>query len=185
MKFLFKNWLEMAMQQSTENFIAISDKGDEFKVYFANSDGKPKKNISYGWILARRVSEEGVSFFRVKAVTVQPLNKGWGPLLYDIAMEVASKRSGGLASEDLNSQDALFYPTVSPDAMKIWDFYCYKREDVLKTPIPEPQKIIAWRQKRNKERSNLTPLDYYYSKSPTLIDKLNSENKLLNFDKII
>lgn len=46
---------------------------------------------------------------------------GWGPFLYDIAMEVATMKSNGLASDRL---------TVSPEAQDVWDYYSKFRPDV-------------------------------------------------------
>jgi hypothetical protein len=49
------------------------------------------------------------------------VTKGWGPLLYDIAIEWATIKGGGLISdrEDL-----------SGDAKAVWDYYLAKRSDV-------------------------------------------------------
>jgi len=47
--------------------------------------------------------------------------KGWGPLLYDVAMEYASRLGGGLISDRSN---------VSSDAAGIWDYYYNNRDDV-------------------------------------------------------
>ena len=47
--------------------------------------------------------------------------KGWGPLLYDVAMEVATVLGGGLTSSR---------GLVSSHAKPIWDYYLNKRSDV-------------------------------------------------------
>jgi hypothetical protein len=46
---------------------------------------------------------------------------GWGPLLYDVAMEWASKNGGGLTSDR---------GSVSRDAYRVWEYYLEKRPDV-------------------------------------------------------
>ena len=46
---------------------------------------------------------------------------GWGPLLYDVAMEYATMMGGGLVS-DRNS--------VTPAAAHVWDYYYNNRDDV-------------------------------------------------------
>ncbi len=48
---------------------------------------------------------------------------GWGPLLYDIAMEVATVLGGGLTSSR---------KMVSSNAKPVWDYYQDKRSDVSK-----------------------------------------------------
>jgi hypothetical protein len=45
----------------------------------------------------------------------------WGPMLYDIAMEWATLKGGGLMAD----RDA-----VSPDARRVWDYYLGNRSDV-------------------------------------------------------
>ena len=45
----------------------------------------------------------------------------WGPMLYDIAMEWATLKAGGLIAD----RDA-----VSPDARGVWDYYLGNRGDV-------------------------------------------------------
>jgi hypothetical protein len=47
--------------------------------------------------------------------------KGWGPLLYDVALEVATKLGGGLMADR---------HSVSPDAHGVWSYYVTRRPDV-------------------------------------------------------
>ena len=51
---------------------------------------------------------------------------GWGPLLYDVAMEWASKNGGGLTSDR---------GSVSRDAFRVWEYYLEKRPDVESVPL--------------------------------------------------
>ena len=44
----------------------------------------------------------------------QGAQKGWGPLLYEIALEWASQNSGGLTADR---------GIVSPKALAVWDKY--------------------------------------------------------------
>jgi len=48
--------------------------------------------------------------------------KGWGPMLYDVAIEYATLNAGGLVSD----RDA-----VSPEARRVWDYYLGSRSDVI------------------------------------------------------
>lgn len=52
---------------------------------------------------------------------------GWGPLVYDVAMERATELGGGLAPDR---------GYVSPAARRVWDVYL-KREDIEKTVHPD------------------------------------------------
>lgn len=61
---------------------------------------------------------------------------GWGPLLYDVAMEWASDTGGGLMPDR---------HSVSPSAKAVWDYYFKKRKDIqwlqLDTLESPPKKI--------------------------------------------
>ena len=51
---------------------------------------------------------------------------GWGPLLYDVAMEWASKNGTGLTSDR---------GSVSKDAYNVWNYYLRNRPDVESTQL--------------------------------------------------
>jgi len=52
--------------------------------------------------------------------------RGWGPLLYDVAMELATAAGGGLMSDRV---------TVSGDAARVWGYYDKRRRDVTKAQL--------------------------------------------------
>ena len=54
-------------------------------------------------------------------VTLSEAESGWGPFLYDIAMEWATLMGSGLMSDR---------EVVSQDAQSVWDYYYYRRSDV-------------------------------------------------------
>tara|TARA_R110002110_G_scaffold386280_1_gene597954 strand:- start:91 stop:726 length:636 start_codon:yes stop_codon:yes gene_type:complete len=54
-------------------------------------------------------------------VTISDATSGWGPMLYDLALEWASKHGGGLMS-DRNE--------VSKSAFNVWEYYDNQRPDV-------------------------------------------------------
>jgi len=72
---------------------------------------------------------------------------GWGPFLYDIAMELATLAKAGLRSHDTK---------VSEDALRVWDFYFSNRSDVSKRKLPRKLKP-----KRREES-----LQFMYQKTP-------------------
>jgi hypothetical protein len=53
-------------------------------------------------------------------------NHGWGPLLYDVALEFATKYAGGLMSDRTS---------VTKYAKKIWNYYADNRSDVKKQQL--------------------------------------------------
>ena len=54
-------------------------------------------------------------------VNTSQAEQGWGPMLYDVAMEIASMYSSGLVA-DRNA--------VSDEAQRVWQFYQDNRPDV-------------------------------------------------------
>jgi hypothetical protein len=61
-------------------------------------------------------------------------DKGWGPLLYDVAMEYASIKGGGLAPDR---------DTVSGDAYKVWEYYLKSRPDVKKKQLDDTENYLT------------------------------------------
>tara|TARA_B100000282_G_scaffold251962_1_gene196656 strand:- start:7 stop:651 length:645 start_codon:yes stop_codon:yes gene_type:complete len=117
--------------------------------------------------------------------------KGWGPLLYDICIEVATIKAGGLVSDRT---------IVSPEAYKVWDIYNTSRGDVEKIQLDDEigtltpdieeddclQSIaIAYSTGKLKDKTpkgtkwNETPLSKLYRKEPTRLDELNKSDRLI------
>jgi len=59
-------------------------------------------------------------------VTLSYADDGWGPLLYDVAIEVASMYGDGLVSDR---------EELSSEALSVWDHYYLSREDIDQRPI--------------------------------------------------
>ena len=98
---------------------------------------------------------------------------GWGPVLYDIAMEWATTNGDGLIA-DRNS--------VSDEAWEVWDYYLQNRKDVqahqlddlVNTLTPEDpdncdQEVAA--DPGDKWALKKSPISKYYTKAAVLINK--------------
>lgn len=83
-----------------------------------------KRPYPMGYItVEKKTSDEGTKLGKcANAWSIQMIRaaKGWGPLLYDIAMEFLTKDFGGLMADRL---------TVSTSAAPVWDYYQNKRKD--------------------------------------------------------
>lgn len=55
------------------------------------------------------------------SVSMSGASKGWGPLLYDVAIEYATKIAGGLIADR---------ESVTSQAVRVWDYYLNRRSDV-------------------------------------------------------
>ncbi len=126
-----------------------------------------------------------------------PTSSGWGPILYDIAIEVATQEAGGLTS-DRNE--------VSDDARAVWDKYDTVRGDVEKvqmdlsdddihnwmaededqdplwhrTPQQEDD-CTQWSAIQDREGGtdwHVSPLSRLYRKRPTTMSALRSQGLL-------
>ena len=67
-------------------------------------------------------------------VTSSEAKPGWGPLLYDVAMEYATMNGGGLFPDR---------GSVSQSARKVWDYYLNKRPDVTAHQLDDPRNSLT------------------------------------------
>jgi len=105
----------------------------KYKVYYAMKDNPNAPLVAddldrmeagidvYGVLEAHRSS--GDPFKGTYKVATVKARDGFGPLLYDVALEIASESSRGLKADD-NS--------VSDDAAAVWKYYHDSRDDVEK-----------------------------------------------------
>lgn len=114
--------------------------------------------------------------------------KGWGPLLYDVAIEWASMHGSGLAPDR---------ESVSDDAYRVWDYYMRRRPDVKSFQLDSKKNVLTPDRSDNcaqistatqlngKFEKDLTadelkgsPLARRYTKAPTQINALKKLGKL-------
>ena len=117
--------------------------------------------------------------------------KGWGPLLYDIMLELTSELGGGLTADR---------GSVSRDAYQVWDYYMRKRKDVEAKQLDitnrdfekitpddesddcEQSSSIRWARNNNLDKEygwSSQPTAYLYSKSSTpTLDALRAAGKI-------
>lgn len=110
--------------------------------------------------LTRKRVDEG-SIWEVEDAQAK---SGWGPLLYDLAMEYVSSDLGDLGITPDSSQ-------VSGDAQNVWSFYFENRGDVEKEPLPK------WKWPHSEERPEYLA-HYYYKIDRTLLDKFEASGAL-------
>lgn len=69
--------------------------------------------------------------------------KGYGPLLYDIAMESATSEGSGLMADR---------EYVKPAAINVWKYYYFNRNDVEKIFLPDDCKFASDTKDENEEK---------------------------------
>ena len=105
---------------------------------------------------------------------------GWGPLLYDVAIEWATKNGNGLTADRY---------TVSKSAQAVWDYYLNKRGDVSDHQLDDMDNTLTSIDADNCVQKHMvtgpdasqlkkSPLSKRYTKSPDIINKLKQINKL-------
>lgn len=131
----------------------IARKGEDYEItYKEKYPGKEK--ITGALSITKLESDQCAN--KVFAVKNAAATEGWGPMLYDIAMElVFLHEKGGLTSDRL---------MVSGDAKGIWDFYDEKRDDVEKTQMDIHDSTLRFVYDRagvpkDKQPQKLTPND--------------------------
>ena len=105
--------------------------------------------------------------------------KGWGPFLYDIAIEWASMYGEGLVPDR---------GLVSPEARHVWNYYMTKRGDVKKNQLDTPENQLTPTDDDNCDQESSiedvgddftkSPLSKRYTKEPTTINALKKIGRL-------
>jgi hypothetical protein len=123
----------------TVEFIKKEDPDDPYAKSRKSIGGAPLPKETLGIIVIRKPKydyECGDTY----EVQWSDAKKGWGPLLYDIAMEVASLEGKQIMSDR---------DSVSDSAQGVWDYYNTKRPDVKKTQLDNEWGILTPKNKRD------------------------------------
>ena len=123
-------------------------------------DGKPRAH-GPGFITLQRIQVEGGTIWEVVSSSAR---KGFGPLLYDIAMEYVVGRVGDMGITPDTAR-------VSPEAQRVWDFYLENRGDVEHEVLP-PSFIHA--ADRPESLRN-----YYYKLGTPILDELEGSGVIV------
>ena len=145
----------------------------------------------YGFVYIRPYGKDSRGFDCMGAFEVSSTgaSSGWGPMLYDLAMEYATKNGGGLVSDRQG---------VSEDAYAVWKKYMDYRDDVEKVQLDDLENSltpedadnctqlssIKWAEKSGGEW-HYKPISMLYRKNNTeMFDKLKSAGKLYHESSI-
>jgi hypothetical protein len=110
-------------------YVTIRDAGGELEIIYTTKDGYDLSNIQSevrGMIKMSKNTDAEKCVKDVWIVGVADAASGWGPMLYEVAIEYASKHGKGLTSDR---------QLVSTAAKGVYDFYQSKRSDVQKVQM--------------------------------------------------
>jgi len=105
-----------------------NDKGG-FNVFFSDASGNPAfraKLRPQGSLVIVKPPQEVGNCGGALEVSASDADDGWGPLLYDVAMAVATLSAGGLMAG---------HDGITRDAKGVWDYYMTNRGDVEKSQM--------------------------------------------------
>tara|TARA_Y100000992_G_C21255639_1_gene488329 strand:- start:40 stop:675 length:636 start_codon:yes stop_codon:yes gene_type:complete len=102
---------------------------------------------------------------------------GWGPMLYDIAMEIGTQRANGLTPDRRS---------VSDEAQEVWDFYANKRPDVQQHQLDDEYNSLTPEEEDNcvqfmsRDATSLSdwassPLSKRYTKEMIVLDQIRDQ----------
>lgn len=182
----FKNWLLSEAAIGIQNILGPSGKPN-FRINITQNGRQimlellnPKGSYQFaGDLFSEDFPFTGLSGYKLFNWHAD-LPQGYGPLFYDIAMEIATKNGGYLTSSTLlnrlkNIKDAKTNKghmggDASDLADNIYKFYYYKRNDVVKE---QPNIILP----EEPDQANKPYLYEIYKKQITIIPKLIQINK--------
>ena len=190
-------------------FVKIFDEREKVLVQYVEEDGNPvghgrtipsPENTPWGSITMYRSPTGDYNLLGGNCgdawvVMDSSALPGWGPMLYDVAMEFATLNGGGMMSDRGG---------VSPSARKVWAYYMNNRPDVTAHQLDDPENTLTPEEEDNCDQEvagyDITgPDDWYsgdpashvdvdwvksplskrYTAPPAMMDKLEAAGKLM------
>lgn len=123
-------------QLPNDCYITISGYDNMYEVYYSNiNKGVYRVNGKVLGAVSFALSKDNISKL-IYEITYASAQKGYGPLLYDVAMEFVNKITNGKGY--LKSDGA----SVSKDAQNVWNVY-FDRNDVQKKPLDSEKNEVT------------------------------------------
>ena len=168
-------------------FVEIIEQGDHAKFRYAYKESwsdNPFASKSPGGKVAIMTPDHPCG--GAWEVALSDATSGWGPMLYDVAMEWATQNGGGLVSDR---------SAVSPAAREVWNYYLSNRGDVQSVQLDDLRNTITPEEEDNCEQHASTvgrssagmpkvvdfqesPLSKRYTTPPTTMNALKAAGKL-------
>jgi len=192
MKLLLENWRKyltegMKTPEDLPDYVYIGMKreADDVIFYYSYSDGEeidPYAELQ-GMIIINpaggelaRGQKEG-SCDGAWVVLEAEASEGWGPLLYDVAIEWATINGGQGLTPDRTS--------VSAEALAVWDVYLKNRSDVNNNQLDNlKNKLTSTKQDNCNQKAagdewQNSSLSKRYTKKPDTLQKLRDDGRLI------
>ena len=182
-------------------YVTIDKEGlTDFNVFYSDAKGNPKdQRVSDVWgeVTIMRPDKGTGPCGDALNVVYSEASRGWGPMLYDVAMEVATQVGGGLTPDRTS---------VSDSAQNVWSYYFNDRGDVqsqqldlsdrdikagekfIKPPIQlqkltpdfeEDDCLQSKAVRAYRDEWSQSPLSKRYTKAPTTMNALRAAGRLV------
>ena len=190
MKLLLENWRKY-LTEGMKTFedlpedigITIRDEGSGIWEIFYSQLNSPEEysNGPSGGVDMTKVADSYDCAIKDAWHLRSDIDHGWGPLIYDIAMEWASMHGSGLMSDRAG---------LSPHSQAVWQYYYDNRTDVKIQQLDDLKNTLTPQDDSDncKQSYGITnswydlensPTAKLYSKQPTTIAALRKLNKLI------
>lgn len=145
MQKLFESWrsfqtnltegMKQPEQLPDDVFVLINSENapEVIKISYVDNTGKDIINgpVSGNILIAK---SKGGKCLNAWVVKLSVVSKGWGPLLYDTALEWTSANGGGLTADR---------DSVSEEAYAVWKYYLDNRNDVEKIQLDDLRNTLT------------------------------------------
>ena len=179
-KIILQEGMVTADQLPEDVMIRIVEKPESAKIEYAWSDGFPiaPHETPHSWGFIKIGKYSWPTRIPVWEVVESRAGDGYGPLLYDIAMEYATENGIGLMSDRVS---------VSDEAANVWDYYFQNRvgNDVKAYQMDDRKNTLTDTKDDNtnqyiaKKLANANwaehPTSKRYTKQPTTLEALGSK----------
>ena len=124
---------------ANDTYITIDKDGlTDYNVYYSDAKGNPKDSrihVAWGEVTIMHPDKGTGPCGEAMNVVYAGTASGWGPMLYDVAMELATQVGGGLTPDR---------SSVSNDAQNVWSYYFNDRGDVQSQQLDLTDKEVAY-----------------------------------------
>ena len=163
-----------------------------YSIRYVNDEGKsPRSSHGFKGTVVIEEPQLADEYPCLEALMVSwaSASQGYGPLLYDVAMEIATREAGGLVSDRT---------VVKPPAQKVWRYYLDNRSgpggdvtviqlDDEKNTLTDPTQDNCLQNSTDKAAKELGiswkkhPLSKLYRKQPTTLKALGNKLRVVGF----
>ena len=157
--------------------VEVTEYGYRTDFALSSSYESERNHKPYGTISIGELEEVGVCG-GAWAIEMVSADQGWGPFLYDIAIEWATMNHGGLIADRSE---------VSGDARRVWAYYLNSRPDVTAHQLDDRRNTLTPEVEDNCEQEIAgdpyddewidSPLSKRYTKAPTTINALKAAGR--------